>query len=620
MATVETANVEAGSSVADPAVPFDLLGRVLEMLEPNDRAIYGRFVCKAAWKRLSQLHHRTARFSLPLPQHFDGLAWQPHLQQAFKQLTFPRRMRIISVAASSGSEANLELAWGLLRPCLFPELLPKPHAPESADHYSLWFHGADAGTAAVRSGHAHLLLWLVLHGCPLDPYAALNAAAEHCDPAGLQQAWELLGGNGYTGYKTLRALAKAAAKSAGDAAAKLSWLWRLTLAEEIPQDRQQQLLLSAAEGAATSGNLPVLRWLWEQGLDLRAAGQGRGQGVLVVALQHGHVAVADWLVDEAGCPLPQQEQQAQERRHLWERAASGGSVEAMRWLLRRGVQVYRSAMECAARAGQLEAVQFLHGECSLELTEGDFAEAAGSRSVPTAAWLLQAGCPMSPGAYLYAAMAGDVGMVRWLAQEAGCPVGQDALVNCVRYWPMGQCSGADLEQALRVMVGAGCLLPPPSATPCMDAAAGHGDLPLLRYLHEELGVGFGPGVLAAAARVGCVAVVEWLVEAGCRAGEGQGECNPYLEAGQCGDLATLSCLRRLGVPWGVGAYWGFGRGDRVGHGQVPLPVLRWMVEQGVPWREAAVQEELRVARERGEYIDTVAWFETRLAASPPAVG
>ncbi len=619
------ASAGAGSSVAAPTMPFDLLGRALEMLEPNDRALYGRFVCKAAWRRLSQLHHRMARFSLPLPLHvLNDADWQPHLQQAFKQHTFHSKMRVLSGAASSGCKANLELAWGLLRPCLFPELLAPPHAPDHDDHYFLWVHREDAGTAAIRSGHAHLLPWLVQHRCPLEPYHTLEAAAVHCDLVGLQQAWELLGADTYTGYKrdyALLALAKAAAKPAGDAVAKLSWLWQLSTVGQIPQDRQQQLMLSAAEGAATSGNLPVLRWLCEQGLDLRGAGRGWSLdafGTIAGALRHGHVAVADWLVDEAGCPLPQEGEQAEERMILWGGAARGGSVEAMRWLLQRGVPMHHRAIESAAQAGRLEAVQFLHGEFGLALTEEVFRAAAGSRSLPTATWLLQAGCPMSPAAYQRAAMAGDVGMVRWLVQEAGCPLGQDALLNCVKYWPGGRGSGGDLEQALRVLVGAGGLLPPPSATPCLDEAAGHGDLPLLRYLHEELGIGFGPGTLVATARAGCETVLEWLVQAGCRTGEGQGASDPYTLAGQAGDLATLACLRRLGVPWGPRAYWGPGRRDRARQGQVPLPVLRWLVEQGAPWDQEAVRKGLRVAREARLYNDTVARFEARLAASPLA--
>ncbi len=81
-----------------------------------------------------------------------------------------------------------------------------------------------------------------------------------------------------------------------------------------------------------------------------------------------------------------------------------------------------ASLSAAARAARPEALQSLQGECGVQLTKGAFAAAAGSRSLPTVQWLLQAGCPMSESAYSTAAAADDAGMVLWLqlAQEVGC--------------------------------------------------------------------------------------------------------------------------------------------------------------------------------------------------------
>lgn len=53
--------------------------------------------------------------------------------------------------------------------------------------------------------------------------------------------------------------------------------------------------------------------------------------------------------------------------------------------------------------------------------------------------------------------------------------------------------------------------------------------------------------------------------------------------GGLGDVATLSCLRRLGLPMHLEVLY-----LAVQEG-MSLRVLRWMVEQGAPWEENALQ-------------------------------
>lgn len=144
----------------DVELPEELQARVLEHLPPNDRALSGRFVSKRASRHLSQ--HCTARLSLPLPRHAVVRDLPMLLQPALKQLSFKEKLGLPSVAASSGSEANMELAWALLRPCLFPELLSAPGEPS---FYREHAGKIDAGAAAVRSGGADLLSWVLQHHC-----------------------------------------------------------------------------------------------------------------------------------------------------------------------------------------------------------------------------------------------------------------------------------------------------------------------------------------------------------------------------------------------------------------------------------------------------------------------
>ncbi len=203
---------------------------------------------------------------------------------------------------------------------------------------------------------------------------------------------------------------------------------------------------------------------------------------------------------------------------------------------------------------------------------------------------------MGRGAYLEAASAGDAAMLRWLAREAGCPWDSSTLSGVICLWPSSR---------LEAVVREGC--PPGGGTDdadCVGCAARKGHLALARYLHEELGVAFAPGTLAAAAEGGCEPVLEWLVGAGCVLGEGT-YLNPYVAAGRVGDVDTMACLRRLGVPWG---------GDVLAQAQnreVPLPAMRWLVEQGAPWDKDAVLLAMQRVQDR-KYQDTVAWFEARL--------
>ncbi len=325
--------------------------------------------------------------------------------------------------------------------------------------------------------------------------------------------------------------------------------------------------------------------------------------MLATALQHGHLHVADWVVAQEGFP---QDWQGLDLLGLWRGAGGSGSMEPVLWLHRHGVPVHRSHIGPAAEAGNLEAVQLLHERFGMPLTAEMFCDAASSGSVPTATWLLRAGCPMSPEAYARAAGKGSADMVLWMAREAGCPWGERTLAAVIRVWPYGTKGTTALLPTVRALVEAGC--PHGDGTEAGSStwqATARGDLPLLRYLHEEVGLGFGPRTMAAAARVGCEAVLEWLVEAGC----GPGTEYPYVRAAAHGDLATLSCLHRLGVPFGDASWW-----REAKEVKLPLVAVRWMVEQGAPWSEEgakAIAEASKDYTHRDE--ESLAWFQERIA-------
>ncbi len=623
MASVNANTANSPGPAREPNLPLDLIARVLEWLDPNERMLNGRLVSKEACEHLTRLRHCTARLCVPMPAQALEPAWQPHLLRALRLLTFQSKLNMLCVAASTGSEVNMQLAWGLLRPSVMMN-----------------FHRLceDTAPAAIKAGHAHLLPLMLQQHIPVSIDDALVAAAEHSDLAGLQWVWELLGGlldpPGSFSPPEKFAMIRLAGRSACDSVSKVSWMLDTMGEDEVLQQHMQEVFVIAAEGAAAAGNLPVLRLLLELGMDLPSVAYGGSHGghmlypvpyprlapwcvVLTAALQGGHVAVADWLVDEAGCslpppPPPQQQQQQQEQaerevQYMWEGAAKGGSVEAFRWLLRHEVPVQGLAMEAAAREGHLEAVQFLHRECGVPLTGEVFRAAAGSGSMPTATWLLQAGCPVGWNLCGCAARAGHLDMVRWLALETGRPWGRTTLAGLARRWDSWSGGGNMDEGAvhtLRALVEAGC--PPCADCDDLDSLAESGHLPLMRYLHEELGAQFGPRTLAAAAEGGCEPLIEWVVRMGCVQGEDV-EFDPYVMAGRYGDMATMACLRRLGVPWHAWVLlWA------VQTQEVSLDVLRWMVEQGAPWDRMAVAEAVDFVYGRQSESESFAWLKARL--------
>ncbi len=576
---------------SSPALSTDLIARALELLDEHDKCLNARLVNKEFCRRFNHPEHLVARFRLPLPPSASDASWQPHLRQAYRQLTFTSKVNTLAVAVSSGSEVNLELAWGLVQPSV--SLVGLAHTT---------IRVTDPGAAAVRSGHLHLLPWLVQHGCADNTCKTISAALEHCSRQEVQHVWGLLGCDvePYFSEAAQENFAEVAARCADPGMAKLKWLLSV-LVNPKTQRTLGYALQGAAVGAAASGKLDVLQWLCQQqGLELLREGAALLQPahnetlcgrVLSSALQHDHVAVAEWLVDEVGCHLPLEQEQQRARQLVWRAAGAGGSGAAVRWLLDRGVPVHEAGLVAAAEAGKLETVRLLHEDHGVPLTEQTFEAAAGSSSMATATWPMQAGCPRSWGAYLGAAKVGDASMLRWLVQDAHCPWSDGVLMAVAVFWPSDTADAkVQLESVVRELAAAG--LQPGGGTDRADSvgyAAQIGHLALARYLHEELGVAFAPGTLALAAAGGCELMVEWLVGSGCVLGEGA-DMNPYTEAGRVGDVDAMACLRRLGVPWsedvlGVAVYK-----------EVPLPSIRWLVEQGAPWDEDAVRFAVREAR------------------------
>ncbi len=596
-------------------LPHDLFVRVLQLLPPNEVALSGRLACKDAAQHLHLPHHCTVLFSQPLPPH---AASSPPLaaQQAIRQLSFRRKLWLLSTAASSGCVTNLALAWQLLHPSLFPELLQLPQIP---GFYVQQYEGKsrpDPGTAALRSGHPHLLPWLLQHcRALLHPQRMLAAAAAHCDLAALQSAWRLLVEVSPDLSLNNEVLEAAAGSATPDAVAKVEWVLR----EGAGSCR---LMPAVAEAAAGSGDLGRLQWLAEQGCPGLATPR-----TLMAALRHAPLGVCGWLAEQEGCLAP-----SAFTFDAGMAAAASGSVTKLQWLQAQGVPLGGLWTAChAARHGQVDTLRFLlqgwsgaksHKRRHL-LWGMLIGSAVASGSIPTAEVVLHAGCPVPPGAYGGAMNCGAarLGMVRWLIEEARCPFGDRSLGALLDHFGNvgGEAGAGEVLAMARLLLQAGC--PLGDCTAALNQAAFRGDLGLVRFLHEECGCAFSQETLPCAAAGGCEAVLEWLVsEGGVRVGAGYGDGGGgggggavegcWTDAGRKGDLCTLECLRRLEVPWCAGVL-----AEAVSMG-CPLAVLRWMVGQGAPAGRAALEAAVGAAEERarsgtagGEDGPLVAWLQ-----------
>ncbi len=598
-----------GAAEAPLEVPSELITAVLSRLPPNEVALSARRTCRAAAQHFAEEHHRTAAIGQPLPPHAASGPLE-EAEGAFRSLSFRHKLRTLSVAAASGSVTNLEVAWQLLQPCVFPELLTTDfylRRMQQETFQTFW----DVGTAAARTANIPALSWL-LDRCPglVDCSRTLGAAAKHCSLPQLQEAWGLLrAADSSLGLNSV-VLGAAAESPTPDATAKMEW---------VVQRGGCSLTPGTAAAAARCGDLGRLQWLREQGCPCDSF------KVLAAALQHADLSVADWLVDEAGCPLPSPgRHDAEARAAVVTGAAASGKAAKLRWLQARGVELLSArtdeprVMQAAAESGSLEVVQFLHrlGGDGV-LSERVMEAAAESGSLDVAAYLLEAGCPVGHAAWIAVGLVGDVAVARWLVEAAQLPM-DDVLCDVVETWPEETAQhDRQLLEVVRLVASSGvtseCML-----RGALRSAACRGHVGLMRYLHAEVGCGLGPDVLVDAADGGCEAAIEWLGERGCGAGEAEQLDGCYINAAAAGDLASLACLRRLGVPWSEGLL-----AEAVRQREVPLPAVQWLWGQGARVGRQELENisegllrdegERRGPEESAEKRQVVEWLRGQLA-------
>ncbi|KXZ46060.1 hypothetical protein GPECTOR_47g335 [Gonium pectorale] len=342
---------------------------------------------------------------------------------------------------------------------------------------------------------------------------------------------------------------------------------------------------AAFMAAAGAGQLPMCQWLW--GYSSSCAGTPldaySAEDALNAAAGGGHRHVCEWLLVADFDAL---------RERTMYAALRGGHADLAEWLLQSdptligSTYVYLCNVAHGCDLPSLKRAWLRFGpSLGLDRKAAVLNYAAGSPMPGWAAkveWLEAQGCTYSPDAAVYAAVQPDHGealtRLTWLLEKRHGHLH-------VLAWLLDTLGPAAVVLNAELFA----------------AAAKSGNMELLAWLRQR-GCAWDFGAYSGAAEAGWVAALEWLAEQGCPMEEsGQ----PYINACRNGDLATLRCLRRLGVPWGPddGSVFLAAAKGHTHMGAAQLPLLRWLLEEGCPVDNEAVEEEvedeevLRLVRE-----------------------
>ncbi|KXZ49605.1 hypothetical protein GPECTOR_20g461 [Gonium pectorale] len=343
------------------------------------------------------------------------------------------------------------------------------------------------------------------------------------------------------------------AAAASGSLAACQWLRERIPSHHSSEGQGSQLLGAGIQAAARAGHRPICEWL------LRSWQPPASTGVEAAgaAMAGGHLELADWLLERFGWLVRSQP-------HQWQPFLIVSMLE--------GCDL--AALECRAEGDYNHHLRF-H---LLVFKDKALAAAAGSPTPDWAAkveWLQLEGWLQYPAERVAALPDGAEALTRliWL-RGRGCRFNQDVVLSAARAGNLAAlryllavvlrhldvrpveaaCRGGHLT-ALRVLHAAGWGMGAWHAARCA-AEAGH--LHVVAWLVEALGeqaVQLDAWLFAAAAESGSVELMAWLRERGCPWDESalrrRAEADrAFAAACRNADLATLRCLRRLGVPWG----------------------------------------------------------------------
>ncbi|KXZ46057.1 hypothetical protein GPECTOR_47g332 [Gonium pectorale] len=352
----------------------------------------------------------------------------------------------------------------------------------------------------------------------------------------------------------------------------------------------------AFEAAAGSGHVHILEWLQE-------SGPGYSFGAAPSAARSGHLTTVDWLVRQPR-HMAGNNAQGPLQGPLVAATAAGCALAALQQRVAEGgwglsETMYKTeALAAAAGSPTLDwgaKVEWLEAQGCPKSTEAA-EEAAGmpnhSEALARLSWLRGRGYPADEKAVKAAPRTGNVAALQYLLAEAGVwPDGNGKAAEAAAEgghlaalqalhgagWPAGRffarlaaARGGHVHVLAWMLEALGAEAVPLDSI-LFAAATESGSVELLAWLRDRGCDYRDPIVLRGAACVCCEAALEFLVELGCPQ-EMAKEC--YLLALENNDLATLRCLRRLGLPPRA-----FATRPEFSAARFPLPILRWLLNE-----------------------------------------
>ncbi|KAK1940853.1 putative ankyrin repeat protein [Phytophthora citrophthora] len=277
---------------------------------------------------------------------------------------------------------------------------------------------------------------------------------------------------------------------------------------------EERKLNQALQAAVGWSNIPIAEWLLAHGAtwEVDAVGLHPAHSVME---NSGSVEMLQWL-DEQG--------QLDCIKDLLVKAASGGYIDAVHWLLdrsQRGVDI-RLAIHKAASNGHLEIARLLYSRAEIP-QDRDMRELQRVEDEQQLGYKINYWSPMVSGQSMFeASRGGFLDVVQWLYME----LGDYPDIDLFNYREMRHESAMDaaaanghlnvlrflheLQNEMHQSKTKRGLTLPICTTAAMDGAAANGHLAVVQWLHEHRNEGCTAKAMDRAARNGYLDVVKWL--------------------------------------------------------------------------------------------------------------
>lgn len=171
----------------------------------------------------------------------------------------------------------------------------------------------------------------------------------------------------------------------------------------------------AAGGAASAGHVQVLEWMWEHGAKRQIFNDCAFHATL-----RGRVSVFEWL-KRHGIPV----------KNVDVNAAAGGHVHVLDWLLNNGYSLFLGFVDCAARYGNIPALQWARDH-HIRWSSKTCAAAAYGGHINTLKWLRRNGCSWDGNVIYWAQNRCHSNIVEW-ARKNGCPTEAEQIYSSLEF-------------------------------------------------------------------------------------------------------------------------------------------------------------------------------------------